>query len=77
MTEREEVDGVEHIRLPYTVLAYQTIDLWRQFQRGGRDVLIVKKRQLFENHDAKIRIFSYNLFVFHFFIVTLHPIFEN
>ena len=44
MTEGEKIDGVQHVSLPHAVLTDQTVDLRRQFQRSGLDILIVDER---------------------------------
>ena len=61
MAERQIIYRIEHIRLAHTVLAYETIDLRRQFQGCLRDVFVVYQRQFFENHCAKVAFFSHRL----------------
>ena len=57
MAEGEEIDGVEHVGLSHAVLADQTVDLRRQLQRCGLDILIVDERQFLKNHSAKVLLF--------------------
>ena len=58
VTEREVVDGVEHIGLAHAVVSDEAIDLWRELQSGFRNVFVVDKCQLFEYHGAKLHFFS-------------------
>ena len=68
VTERQEIDCIQHIGLANTILTNQTIDFWRQFQGGCSDVLIINDRQFLENHSAKVRIFFVFLLFFTFLL---------
>ena len=68
VTERQEIDGIQHIGLANTVLTNQTVDFWRQFQGGCSDVLVIDDRQFLENHSAKVRIFFVFLLFFTFLL---------
>ena len=51
--EGEKIDGVEHIGFAHSVGADEAIDVGRKPKFGFRNVLIIEKRELFENHGAK------------------------
>ena len=55
LRQREEVDGIEHIRLALAVMSDEAVHLGRELQFRRRDVAIVQYGQPFQNHGAKVQ----------------------